>query len=115
MEQEAEYLAALASAATYNVEGNLLEMRTADDQLAVMMTRKFEVDLPEPDPFAPWGRVTAPAGMNVRSGPGVNFPVVGSGRLQRRGGDRGTQRGQSLVGRQLRPCPMVSAGCRLTS
>ena len=78
MEQEAEYLIALNSAATYEVEGNQLQMRTADDQLALLMTRKFEVDLPEPAPSVPWGRVTAPAGMNVRSGPGVNFPVVGN-------------------------------------
>lgn len=78
MEQEAEYLAALESAATYDVEGNQLQMRTADDQLAVLMKRKFEVDFPEPAPSVPWGRVTAPAGINVRSGPGVNFPVVGS-------------------------------------
>ncbi|MFN2165093.1 MAG: META domain-containing protein, partial [Anaerolineae bacterium] len=33
MEQESEYLAALASAATYRIEGDLLEMRTAADQI----------------------------------------------------------------------------------
>ncbi len=37
MEQEQEYLAALATAATYRVQGNTLEMRTTDDALAVMM------------------------------------------------------------------------------
>ncbi|MFN2201772.1 MAG: META domain-containing protein [Caldilineaceae bacterium] len=78
MEQEAEFLAALESAATFSIQGNLLEMRTAEDQIAVQMVRVFEIDLPEPDPSAPWGRVIAPAGVNVRSGPGVNFPVVGS-------------------------------------
>jgi heat shock protein HslJ len=36
MEQEAQYLAALQSAATYRVDGNTLEMRTADDALAAM-------------------------------------------------------------------------------
>jgi heat shock protein HslJ len=35
MEQEAEFLAALASAATYTVSGGLLELRTADDAAAV--------------------------------------------------------------------------------
>ena len=35
MEQEAEFLAALASAATYSVNGNVLELRTADDAAAV--------------------------------------------------------------------------------
>lgn len=37
MEQEAEFLAALESAATYSIMGNRLEMRTADDALAVIM------------------------------------------------------------------------------
>jgi heat shock protein HslJ/uncharacterized protein YraI len=79
MEQEAEYLAALTSATTYSIQGNLLQMRTADDQLAVVMTRRLIVDLPAPpaEPATPWGRATAPRGLNVRSGPGVNFPVIG--------------------------------------
>ena len=37
MEQEQEFLAALATAATYSIQGNTLEMRTADDALAVIM------------------------------------------------------------------------------
>ena len=37
MEQEAEFLAALESAATYSISGDRLEMRTADDALAVIM------------------------------------------------------------------------------
>jgi heat shock protein HslJ len=37
MEQEAEFLAALATAATYSIQGNTLEMRTADDALALIM------------------------------------------------------------------------------
>jgi heat shock protein HslJ len=78
MQQEAEFLAALESAATYSVEGNFLEMRTADDQIAVHMTRVLEVELPtpEPTPGVPTGRATAPNGLNVRSGPGTNFPVL---------------------------------------
>lgn len=39
MEQEAAYLAALATAATYSINGQVLEMRTADDALAL----RFEV------------------------------------------------------------------------
>ncbi len=79
MEQEAEYLAALESAATYSIRGNLLEMRTAADQIAVLMTRKLAVDLPAPEPTAgsPMGRVTAAQGANIRSGPGTEFPVIG--------------------------------------
>ncbi len=33
--------------------------------------------LPTPDPVIPTGRVTANPGVNVRSGPGTNFPIVG--------------------------------------
>jgi len=78
MEQEAEFLAALQSAATYTVEGNFLEMRTANDAIAVHMTRVTEVTLPTPElaPSVPMGRSTAPRGLNVRSGPGTNFPVL---------------------------------------
>ena len=39
MEQEQAFLAALATAVTYRVEGNTLELRTADDALAAMMQR----------------------------------------------------------------------------
>jgi heat shock protein HslJ len=53
MEQESEYLAALASAATYRIEGDLLEMRTAADQIAVMMTRKSTLEPPAPTVEAP--------------------------------------------------------------
>ena len=71
MEQESEYLAALQSAATYSIEGNMLQMRTAEDALAVIMVRKVVVDLPEPEPAVPQGRVNSPQGLNIRSGPGV--------------------------------------------
>jgi heat shock protein HslJ len=37
MEQEQEFLAALSTAATYRIQGKTLEMRTADDALALMM------------------------------------------------------------------------------
>jgi heat shock protein HslJ len=78
MEQEAEYFAALESAATYSVEGNILEMRDAADALAVRMERQLNVTVPPPGPAVPTGRVTAPAGINVRTGPGTNFPVLGT-------------------------------------
>ena len=78
MEQEAEYLAALESAVTYKVEGNSLELRDAKDAIAVQMTRSLEVAVPEPEPNVPTGRVTAPNGVNVRTGPGTNFPILGT-------------------------------------
>jgi heat shock protein HslJ len=40
MEQEAQYLAALQSAATYQIEGNVLQLRTKDDALAAFFTKK---------------------------------------------------------------------------
>jgi heat shock protein HslJ len=97
MEQEAEYLAALTSAVTYSIEGNLLQMRTADDQLALVMTRRLVVDLPTPapEPSTPRGRVTSAQGVNIRSGPGVNYPVVGFARY----GDEGEIVGRSADGR----------------
>jgi heat shock protein HslJ len=39
MDQEAQYLAALQSAATYRIEGLRLELRTADDAMAVNFSR----------------------------------------------------------------------------
>lgn len=81
MEQESEFFAALQSAATYTVEANFLEMRDADDAIAVQLQRELEVEVPPAEPAAPSGRVTAPNGVNIRSGPGVNFPVLGTARF----------------------------------
>jgi heat shock protein HslJ len=39
MDQEAQYLAALASAKTYSLRGKTLEFRTADDAIAVTMSK----------------------------------------------------------------------------
>jgi heat shock protein HslJ len=77
MEQETEFFAALESAATYTIDGDFIELRNADDAIAVHMVRELEIDIPEPDPGVPTGRVTAPNGVNIRSGPGTNFPVLG--------------------------------------
>jgi len=44
MEQEQAFLAALQSAAIFRMEGDKLEMRTADDAIALMMTRRVEID-----------------------------------------------------------------------
>lgn len=40
MDQEAQYLAALQSAASYEIEGNVMQLRTKDDTLAAMFNRK---------------------------------------------------------------------------
>ena len=95
MEQESEFLAALQSAATYSIQGNMLQMRTAADQLALIMIRKLEIDLVEPETAVPTGRVNSPQGLNIRSGPGVNFPVIGFAR----DGDEGEIVGRSVDGR----------------
>jgi heat shock protein HslJ/uncharacterized protein YraI len=36
------------------------------------------VELPAPAPGTPTGRVIAPSGINVRTGPGPEFPIIGS-------------------------------------
>lgn len=36
------------------------------------------VEIPTPEPQTPYGRVTAPAGVNVRSGPGTNYLLIGT-------------------------------------
>ncbi len=96
MEQEQAFLAALQSAATFSVEGDALEMRTAGDAIAVMATRRVEVDLPAPpSPTTPTGRVVGTQSLNVRSGPGTAFPVIGVARL----GDEGEIVGRSADGR----------------
>ena len=100
MDQEFEYLNALQSAATYSFQGDLLEMRTAADQTAVVMVRKVIVDLPAPEPepapeaATPTGRVTGTQTLNIRSGPGTNFPVIGAAR----NGDEGEIIGRSADG-----------------
>jgi heat shock protein HslJ len=53
------------------------------------------VDLPEPEPATPTGTVTGASVLNIRSGPGTNFPVIGAARM----GDSGTIVGQSQDGR----------------
>ena len=96
MEQEQAFLAALQSAATFSIEGDKLEMRTAGDAIAVMATVRVEVDLPAPpEPTTPTGRVVGTQSLNVRSGPGTVFPVIGVARL----GDEGEIVGVSADGR----------------
>lgn len=101
MEQEAAYLAALGTVATYSIRDNVLELRTADGALAaryIVATDSVvvgpEAASADPDPVTedvtaapvafpaaattvPSGRVTAPLGVNIRVGPGTQFPIVG--------------------------------------
>ena len=108
MDQETEYLLALESAATYSIEGDLLQMRTADDALAVVMRRKVIVDLPapKPTPKTPTGRVVGAQTLNIRSGPGTAFPVIGAARA----GDEGEIVGRSADGRWWAVSAPVVAG-----
>ena len=95
MEQETAYLAALQSAATFSIEGDQLWLRTAGDAIAVVAVKEMIVDLPEPEPAVPTGTVTGASVLNIRSGPGTNFPVIGAARQ----GDSGTIVGRSQDGR----------------
>lgn len=94
MDQEQQYLAALKSAATFRIEGNELWLRTAADEIAVIASKTEVVDLPDPAPETPTGRVTGASVLNIRSGPGTNFPVIGVARE----GDTGTIIGRSQDG-----------------
>ena len=60
--------------------------------------------MPTPEPGVPTGRVTAPNGVNVRSGPGTNFPVLVYGALWHRRRNHRPQRRQPLVGRRRAVC-----------
>jgi heat shock protein HslJ len=91
MTQEAAYLAALETAATWKVEGDQLWLRTAGDAIAVIAVKRAIVDLPAPEPKIPTGTVTGASTLNIRSGPGTNFPVIGAARQ----GDTGTIVGRS--------------------
>jgi heat shock protein HslJ/uncharacterized protein YraI len=95
MTQEAAYLAALETAATWKVEGDQLWLRTAEDAIAVIAVKEPIVDLPVPEPKTPTGMVTGASTLNIRSGPGTNFPVIGAARM----GDTGTIVGRSQDGR----------------
>ena len=95
MGQEAAYLAALESAATLRIEGDQLWLRTAEDAIAVIAVKKEIVDLPAPEPRTPTGTVSGANVLNIRSGPGTNFPVIGAAR----NGDSGTIVGRSQDGR----------------
>ncbi len=97
MDQETEFLIALESAATYSIEGDMLQMRTAEDELAVIMKRKAVVDLPapKPTPKTPTGRVVGAQTLNIRSGPSTAFPVIGAARA----GDEGEIVGRSADAR----------------
>jgi heat shock protein HslJ len=80
MEQETAYLAALETAATFRIEGDQLWLRTAGDAIAVIAVKEPIVDLPAPEPKTPTGMVSGAAHLNIRSGPGTNFPVIGVAR-----------------------------------
>ncbi len=95
MDQEAQYLAALQTAATYRIEGDELWLRTAGDAIAVIAVKEQIVDLPQPAPQTPTGTVTGASVLNIRSGPGTNFPIIGAARQ----GDSGTLIGRSQDGR----------------
>ena len=95
MEQEAAYLVALQSATTFRIEGDQLWLRNGADAIAVIAMKETIVDLPEPAPQTPTGTVTGTGVLNIRSGPGTNFPVIGAARL----GDSGTIVGKSEDGR----------------
>lgn len=104
MEQETAYVTMLPTAATYTIQNGVLELRTADgalvasyivdDRSVIAPVAAMATAAADPDPVAedaeaapvefaaaadttPRGRVTAPLGVNIRVGPGTEFPIVG--------------------------------------
>jgi heat shock protein HslJ len=102
MEQEAAYLAALETVATFTIVNGQLDLRTADGAMAALYQVETDavvagpaVASTDPDPVdeaaeaapvalavaaadtTPRGRVIAPLGVNIRVGPGTQFPAVG--------------------------------------
>ncbi len=66
MEQEAQYLAAIQLAATYNVQGSRLDLRSAEDALQATYTQQAAA---EPQPAAVPAPVAAPAVAPAAQGP----------------------------------------------
>jgi heat shock protein HslJ len=79
-----EFFAALESAATFSVEGDFIELRNADDAIAVHMVRELEIAIPEPEPGVPTGRVTAPQWRQRAFRARHQLPGAGRGALRRR-------------------------------
>jgi heat shock protein HslJ len=86
MEQETEFFAALESAATYTIDGDFIELRNADDAIAVHMVR--ELDRP---------RDSAERRQHpLRSG--HQLPRAGCSAFRRHRRNYRPQRGSQLVG-----------------
>jgi len=66
-----------------------------------------EVALPTPEPSEPYGRVTAPDGINLRSGPGTNYAILGHAPF----GAEGTIVGRSTDGQWwVAAAPAITGG-----
>lgn len=109
MEQETAYLRALETAATFAIRGQEMELRTADGAMVAIYVADARsvvaIDAapsadPDPvvaedaapavavdaaEPQTARGRVTAELGVNVRTGPGTQFPIVGVAPLDTEG------------------------------
>lgn len=92
--QDQVFVQQLSSAAIYFFQGGDLYIDLAADAGTMRFGELPEVDLPEPAEGAPTGTVNAPNGINLRSGPGTNFPVLGTAPQ----GDSGTLKGVSEDG-----------------
>lgn len=64
------------------------------------------VIIPTPEPGVPTGRVIAPDGVNLRSGPGTNYPVVGTAPFDATGKLAGISEDGQWYAAILQPTPL---------
>lgn len=64
------------------------------------------VVIPTPEPGVPTGRVIAPDGVNLRSGPGTNYPVVGTAPFDATGKLAGISEDGQWYAAILQPAPL---------
>jgi heat shock protein HslJ len=87
--------------------GSLIFMPIGPADEALPDTEQPEVELPTPEATEPYGRVTAPDGINLRSGPGTNYAIVGYAPL----GTEGTLVGRSADGQWwVASAPSITGG-----
>ncbi len=79
--QDTLFLQQLSSAAIYAFEGNDLLIGFVADSGTMRFSPLPEVDLPDPEQGEPTGVVNAPDGIFLRSGPGTNYPAIGTAPL----------------------------------
>ncbi len=80
-----QYLSGLENAAAYFFEEGDLFIDMIADGGTMRFTAEETVDLPEPQEGAATGVVTAPDGVFIRTGPGTEYPAIGTAPFEETG------------------------------